>query len=131
MKTSNVTTERIHSLYPLKEKVNIQSIPEYISIPFNNGYRIIPLDQILYLESSSNYTNIHLEDGTKLLCSKTLKCFEDKLPTSLFLRTHRSFIVQKSKVQFISLNPFYLQISGKEVPVSRSKTNEVKSIYGI
>lgn len=130
MKTGNAKLNRIHSLYPIKEESVVKQ-QQYLSIPYNNGYRVLSIDEIMYLESSSNYTNIYLEDGSKLLCSKTLKYFEDKLPTSYFFRTHRSFIVQKSKVSFISLNPFFVEVSGKEVPVSRSKTNEVKSLFGL
>ena len=126
------TTNKVHTLYPV---VDSEKIPQYslnhLSIPYNNGYKILEMDKILFLESSSNYTNIYFTDGSKNLCSKTLKYFEDKLPPERFIRPHRSFIVPVNRVEFISLNPFALKIKDHQIPVSRNKTQEIKELFGI
>jgi two-component system LytT family response regulator len=53
----------------------------------------------MYLEASNNYTNIYLSSLQKFLVSRTLKDFEDILPTETFLRIHHSNIINKFYVE--------------------------------
>jgi len=70
------------------------------SIFIKDGYEQIKvlLIDILYIEASGNYTQIHLASG-KLLSSRiTINELADLLPSKLFIRTHRAFIVAKDKI---------------------------------
>ena len=51
------------------------------------------LNDIIMLQGDSNYTFVHLQNGRKLLVSRTLKWFEMLLEKHGFLRTHRGFII--------------------------------------
>ena len=57
------------------------------------------LEDIVYLEASNNYTNIYLSTRQKFLVSRTLKDFEELLPTETFLRIHHSNIINKNFVE--------------------------------
>lgn len=77
----------------------------------------ILLDHILYVEADRNYCNIVTENGDFLVVS-TLKSIEKKLRNGNFLRVHRSFMVNISKLDSVSES--HLEIRRKSIPVSRS-----------
>ena len=77
----------------------------------------VATDQILYLEAFDNYCNLYTSEK-KLLISHTMKYVSEKLPQEPFLKVHRSYIVNYSKID--SLQEGYLFISGYKVPVSRT-----------
>lgn len=77
----------------------------------------IPLEKILYIEGLKDYIKIHLENEPKAILSLlSMKSMEEKLPSDRFIRVHRSFIVQKSKIKVIDrgriiFNKEYIPIS--------------------
>ncbi len=64
---------------------------------------IIPVDDIIYLESSENYVKIKTQNGS-FLKEKTMKYFEEHLPKNDFVRLHRSYIVKLT--QILSIEPY-------------------------
>lgn len=82
----------------LLEQLNKKQ-PKRITIPTSDGLQFIDIEDIVYLEASNNYTYIHLSTNQKLLVSRTLKDFEDILPSDLFLRIHHSTIINKRYVE--------------------------------
>ncbi len=82
----------------------------------------IPIDNILYIEGLKDYVKIYLEDtGNCIMSLMSLKTFEAGLPSSRFMRVHRSFIVQMSKVRLIERNRI---IFGKQyIPISDTYKN--------
>ncbi len=70
-----------------------------IAIPTNEGLQFIRIEDIIYLEASSNYTHIFTTEKKKYIVSRTLKDFEDMLPTDIFLRIHNSYIINKNYVE--------------------------------
>lgn len=85
------------------------------------GINYIPLESIYFLEASSMYTIIH-GDEEKTVISKPLKDFE-YLKDLGFYRTHRSFMVNTSKIKrFLKVDANEVElINGKKLAVSRSK----------
>lgn len=73
--------------------------PQRITIPTFDGLRFINIDDIIYLEASDNYTTIFTSTNQKFLVSRTLKDFEDILPSETFLRIHHSSIINKNFVE--------------------------------
>ncbi len=73
--------------------------PRRIPIPTGEGLRFINMDDIIYLEASSNYTHIFLRNTQKLLVSRTLKDFEELLPTETFVRIHHAHVINKSFIE--------------------------------
>lgn len=84
----------------------------------HNGKMVkILLDHILYIEADRNYCNIVTEDGDYLVVS-TLKAIENRLKNGSFIRVHRSFMVNISKLDSVAES--HLEIRRKTIPVSRS-----------
>jgi hypothetical protein len=73
-----------------------------ISVKKNKEIRFIPINQILYIEANGDYVLIHTNEN-KYLKDRTMKYWETHLPDDLFVRIHRSFIVNIEWIAKIEL----------------------------
>ncbi|MCU4155138.1 response regulator transcription factor [Carboxylicivirga sp. A043] len=64
---------------------------------------VVDLQNLLYLEAQDDYVMLYTETGNYLK-SKTMKYFEEHLPSEQFIRIHRSYIVNASKIK--GLEPY-------------------------
>ncbi|MBR6489576.1 MAG: response regulator transcription factor, partial [Muribaculaceae bacterium] len=81
--------------------------PEATSIFVKSEYKLlqIDLDDIRYIEGLKDYVKIYTEQSPHpILSLMNMKAMEQMLPASRFIRVHRSFIVQKSKIKEIDRN---------------------------
>lgn len=90
----------------------------------NIDRRLIKIDlpSIYLIEAKGDYINIKTEDKNYTVHS-TLKKVEEKLPESLFLKVHRSYIINIKKI--IDIEDNSVLIKRDVVPVSRSKRPEL------
>ncbi|AFU68389.1 two-component system response regulator, LytT/AlgR family [Psychroflexus torquis ATCC 700755] len=82
----------------------------------------IHLESICIVEAKGDYIHIKTEEKNYVVHS-TLTRIEEKLPNSLFLRVHRSFIINVKKIVDIEDNT--VVIKREVIPVSRSKRPEL------
>jgi DNA-binding LytR/AlgR family response regulator len=76
----------------------------------------IDLEDILYCEGLKDYTQIHLRNKPKpVVTLQNLKSIMEKLPSTDFVRVHRSYIVSIDKVDAISRNE--ISIGQSEIPI--------------
>ena len=61
---------------------------------------VIPVDRIWYIESADDYVMIYSELGNHLK-EKTMKFFEDHLPSNNFVRIHRGSIINLAQISAI------------------------------
>ena len=128
--TKIVSSNIVRKLIPLKENKTIGiSLPPFIAISHSKGYHIIPHSDILLLKSESNYTNIYLKNGQKILCSKTLKSIQDQLPTNFFCRVHRSYLIPLDQVRSVNTNPFTITIGEYNIPVNKDSKPYIKQLF--
>lgn len=73
-------------------------------------------DDILYVESIKDYITIHTNDG-QVISKNTITNFEELLPV-VFLRIHRSFIVNTAKITAYTHQD--IEIGDKEIPIGAS-----------
>ncbi|EAR11962.1 putative two-component system, response regulator [Polaribacter irgensii 23-P] len=92
----------------------------YVSI----DRRLIKIDlpSIYLIEAKGDYIKIKTENKDYIVHS-TLKKIEEKLPDSLFLKIHRSFIINIKKI--IDIEDNSVLIKKDVIPVSRSKRPEL------
>jgi len=90
----------------------------------NIDRRLIKIDipSIYLVEAKGDYILIKTEDKNRTVHS-TLKKIEDKLPDDLFLKVHRSFIINIQKIVDIEDNS--VLIKKDVIPVSRSNRPEL------
>jgi len=96
--------------------------------------KIIPLEDIHFLEAADDYVKIHTHQGA-FLKNRTMSYFERALDPTLFVRTHRSYILNIQQVTRI--DPYekdsHLCIlqSGAQVPVSKAGYVKLKTVLGL
>lgn len=82
----------------------------------------IDFDNIIYIESYSDYLKIHLETST-VITRETITSIEAKLPKALFLRIHRSYIISINSIN--SFTNEHITIQNNALPISRTYKKEV------
>ena len=86
----------------------------------------ISLNEIIYLESQRDYVKI-VTTTKQITTRHTLNYFEELLPSTLFLRIHRSFIAAVPKIESISENA--IEVGGKELPIGGNYKQEISRRY--
>jgi DNA-binding LytR/AlgR family response regulator len=79
-------------------------------------------DDILFLESMRDYVKF-VTPGKSYITYSTLKNMEEKLIGQNFLKVHRSYIVNITKIEDIRGNMIYLQ--GSQIPVGKAHKDEL------
>jgi DNA-binding LytR/AlgR family response regulator len=102
---------------PPEAAQTLEVLYDRIFVRHNGKMEKLLLNDILYIEADRNYcTIITSADIFVLTC--TLKTMEDKLPQADFLRVHRSFIVNLTKLDVIA--DAHLEIGRKVIPIGKS-----------
>ncbi|WP_289053259.1 LytR/AlgR family response regulator transcription factor [Carboxylicivirga marina] len=100
---------------------------ERIVVKKGTKLEVIDLDKLLYIEAQDDYVMLYAETG-HFLKSKTMKYFEEHLPSEQFIRIHRSYIVNVDKIN--GLEPYdkdtYLAIINPECKLKVSRTGYKK-----
>ncbi len=96
--------------------------------------QIVPTTDIVYIEAYDDYVKIFTKDSYYLK-KKTMSYYEQTLDSSIFFRTHRSFIInlqQLNKIEPLEKNTFVVILkNGKKVPLSRNGYSKIKELLGI
>lgn len=82
----------------------------------------IPLTDILYIEGLADYLKIHIKDRKAIVARMPMKEMMEKLPSTDFIRVHRSFILPFSKIEAVRGATIF--IGGQEFPIGRTYTEE-------
>ena len=110
-----------------REEVQIKN--DFIFVRSDRKMLKINFDEILYVESLSDYIKIHLV-GAVVTTRETISNIETKLPVKNFLRIHRSYIVNLNKAALYT-NEF-VEIGKNAIPISRTyKENVLKKLSKI
>lgn len=108
-----------------------QEILDRVVVKTGSKIKVIPVDQILYIESQDDYVMIYSPEG-KYLKQQTMKYFEQHLEVGKFLRIHRSYIVNIDTIKQLELyeKNSYLAVlnNGAKLKVSDSGYKSLKNL---
>jgi len=93
-------------------------------VPTSEGYEILKKDRILYLEGQRNYTKIVSDDG-ELLVSRNLATIGPMLGSDSFMRVHRSFLVNVTRVRKITFDGELILQDGSCVKIAKQHRDEI------
>ena len=105
-----------------------------IVIKDGSKIKIIPVQDIFYLEAADDFVKVFTKEGY-FLKNKTMSHFEQVLDAAQFVRSHRSYIINIS--QITRIDPYekdsHVAIlkSGAKVPVSRSGYPKLRTVLGL
>ena len=99
-----------------------------ISILTNKGVSLLCLQNIIRIQSISNYSKIYFADKSHpLTVAKLLHWFEEHLPAEMFLRTHRTHLVNRDHIINVILSSQKMQLSnGEQIGISKRRKQWVK-----
>lgn len=98
------------------EDTFVDSQEDRIFIRNNNKLIKVMLDDILYVEADRNYCKITTESQTYLVVSPLNKLCE-KIDPRLFVRIHRSFVVNFAKLDAVAES--FVEVKGKLIPIGK------------
>jgi two-component system, LytTR family, response regulator len=111
IKDNNIQLQQIQALQQnLQPSVNIED--KRIVVPSGQTYKFLNPREIIMIKGEGAYSEIFLENGTKLLASKNLKHFEEALAQiPFFIRSHKSYLVNvKAVVEYVKSDGGYLNM---------------------
>lgn len=98
-----------------------------------NSKNQINTNDIVYLQSDWNYTNVYTIDNRTILSSFTLKILENSILDKSFIRINRGSLVNVKHIFRIEDNGRCgeaTMFNGSKLPISRRKLNMVKKVFG-
>lgn len=95
-----------------------------IALPVAKGHRFINPYEIVYLQSSNNYTNFKMADRETILISKGLYKFEEILSGFGLIRCHASYIINPKYI-----SKFSKAITGFELLLTNGDCIPVTAMY--
>ncbi len=124
----------LEKLKPAAPQGNLQSLAvsrekeDFIFMKTDNKIYKILFDELLYAEAQGNYTKI-VTTATTLMPKMVFSTLEESLPDTLFLRTHRSFIINKSKIDHIKGNR--ISINNTQIPIGSNYREQLFKSLGV
>ena len=127
--TSNKNTEEL-----LDTAAHTPAQSQRIVVKNGSKIKIIPVQDVFYLEAADDYVKVHTQEGS-FLKNKTMNHFEQTLDQNQFVRSHRSYIVNVQQITRIDPyekdNHIAILRSGAKVPVSRNGYVKLRSVLGL
>ena len=113
-------------LYQLKNKT-VENIPEYFFVNVEYSLQKVEFADILWIEGLKDYVKINLKNSSKPIVTRmSMKALEDQLPSSKFLRIHKSYILAIAAITSIRKNSVF--VGNAEFPVGDNYKDGVAAL---
>jgi DNA-binding LytR/AlgR family response regulator len=106
--------EKLHGSTHLVAEVPDTKTDDYIFVKTEGKIFKIQHSDLLFAEAQGNYIKITTTQNV-IVPNMTFSKFEEMLPKSIFLRVHRSYIINKSKISHVEGNRIF--INNIEIPI--------------
>lgn len=112
-----------------KANGDIESKEDFIFVKADKKLIKINYDDILYIEGLKDYVIIRMKEG-RVITLQTMKSLEAKLPSNLFRRIHRSYIVSTGKIKALMGNMVELIENGKtkHIPIGKNYKDDLLQV---
>lgn len=100
---------------------SISPIQDFIFVKTEHKIQKIELDDILYIEGLKDYISIFTK-AERVITLQNMKKMEETLPSSQFVRVHKSYIISLDKIE--SIERSRIAICGKIIPIGDTYREE-------
>ncbi|HEY4148274.1 MAG TPA: LytTR family DNA-binding domain-containing protein [Chitinophagaceae bacterium] len=102
-----------------------------IAVPTPDGLLFIAVQDIVYCQGQSNYTEIHLVNGQKLTSSHTLKLYDEMLTGLHFFRVHKSFLINLQHIKMYRRGEGGTAVmsNGREIEIARRNKTSFLNLF--
>ncbi|MBL0136607.1 MAG: LytTR family transcriptional regulator [Chitinophagaceae bacterium] len=104
------------------EELPSAPVQDYIFIKSDGKLVRLNNEDILYIESMGDYVKFVTNDK-KYITHHTIKGLEEKVNKEYFMKVHRSYIINITKIDDIRENDLYIR--GNEIPISKAHKSDV------
>lgn len=108
-------------MHNMMQRGNAQKMK--LCIPSIKGFQVVNINEIVYCEANSNYTNIHFINQPTICASRPIHEYERILNDANFVRVHKSYMVNLEFVKEYTRGEGgnIILTNGSEIEVSRRK----------
>ncbi len=108
---------------------NDLEINKKVIFPTKNGYQVVKISSILYCEADINYATIFTNDNNSFTIVSTLKNLEEILPSSIFFRSHKSYLVNLNFIKTYdrSRDKIILE-NGQEIDIATRRVEQFMQV---
>ncbi len=119
------------NLFTLLEQNRQQSTPDKIPLSTAHGLMFVKIADIMFCESSGNYTHFHMNDDKKFVVSRQLGEYEKLLPENNFTRIHDKYIINLAYIkEYIKGSGGEVVLeNGREIPVAARRKEDFLSRF--
>ena len=111
----------------MEEKQVSSLVSEEIKFKSNKTTVQLMPEKIFYLQAFGNYVKVFVQKRGMILVQQKLQDFEDQLPSEIFIRCHKSYIVNKNHITKLLKNE--IEIQNTTIPIGityRQNLNKMK-----
>lgn len=124
-----VQKEKLYSALRLLEKEAETKEKNIVLLKSKTGITKIPLSKLEYCEVVNRKVILYLKNGEECECNLRMNELEEKLEKcGMFLKPHRSFLVNMDYIQSLTTHGIILEC-GVKIPVPREKYAQIKKTY--
>ena len=102
--------------------LNDKTADDFIFLKSDKKVYKIDLDDIVYAEATGDYVKVITREG-QYTSNITLKRLLEELPSNLFFRVHKSFIISANKIKFFEGN--YIKVGQADIPIGAAYREEI------
>ena len=126
-KTRNYSKVKIETF--INNLSNDLEINKKVMFPTKNGYQILKISNILYCKAEVNYSTIYSFDNNSFTIVSTLKNLEEILPSKIFFRCHKSYLVNLNYIKTYdkSRDRIILE-NGREIEIATRRVEQFMQI---
>ena len=120
--------QELHELRTGNKPVETKNEEDYFFINVDYSLVKILFKNIIWIEGLKDYIKIYLKDSSKPLVTRlSMKALEDELPTSLFIRIHKSYIISKNFITSVKKSSVFLD-NKTELPVGENYKERIEEL---
>jgi DNA-binding LytR/AlgR family response regulator len=115
----------IHTKKENKTTLLSEDEPDYIFVKADKKLIKVRFEDIFYVEGLKDYVMLHTPTG-RIVTLQTMKSLEEKLPSDIFIRVHRSYIVNLKLIELLEANS--VLVNKKKIPIGKNYKDELLNV---
>lgn len=122
----------VRQIDALRSQLHSHQLADKIAVPYQQGVIFLPVGEILYCESDSNYTKVIATQNRHFLLTRTLREVQEVLEERNFLRVHRQYVINLDHIKlFMKGEGAYLVMTNDvSIPVARNQKEKLVQRFG-
>jgi DNA-binding LytR/AlgR family response regulator len=118
--------QKFKEIYAKNDKTLSEAeAPDYIFVKADKKLIKLRFEDIFHVEGLKDYVMLHTPNG-RIVTLQTMKSLEEKLPSSNFIRVHRSYIVNLNLIELLETNS--VTVNKKKIPIGKNYKDELFNV---